>query len=105
MCGMKIGYVLLAVLVALVGGFAIGALTSDGDKSDEDSALTTSTTSGEESRDNAQAPSDEEGSAGETETDQGRERAPESAGDERPPAPDDVIGDRPGAGGNQDEGQ
>lgn len=110
---MRTGYVLLAVAVALVIGFAVGALASgDGDSDDPTATRSDSvaggtsdqTTNGSDTTDDAGQPPGSETDP-DTGGDQGTERAPDSANDPRPPAPDDVIGERPGAGGDEDDGQ
>ena len=80
----------LAVLSLVAAG--CGGDNSDNDAPGSEPAVTTTGASGASG---VTSPAD--GEAGEG-------RAPESADDEREPAPDDVIGERPGAGGDEDPG-
>lgn len=109
---MKPVYALIAIVLALVVGFGVGALTSGGDDSDP---ANTGATTGETgpaatgTEEDTTAGGVEPGDGGGDETGEtsgdGTERAPESANDPRPAAPDDVIGDRPGGGGDEDPGE
>lgn len=104
---MRIGYILVAVAVAFVVGFAIASLTSGDGESDQAAVTRSEGATGETgpSGDDRSARSSDEGADSGSGDDQGSERAPESANDPRPEAPDDVIGDRPGGGGNEDDGE
>lgn len=100
---MRAIYVVIAV-VALLVGFVVGALAFSGDDGDENQRAATTrseTTSAGDATSTAQNDSTGKSSG---EDGDGTELAPESANDPRPEAPDDVIGDRPGAGGDEDPG-
>ena len=103
---MRSVYVLVAIVAALVIGLAVGAFTGGDDESNggNDSAVTrsgdpagTTGTEGSTGQQGTPSESQEDSDTG----GEGTERAPESADDPRPEAPDDVIGDRPGGGGDR----
>lgn len=101
MSWMRPVYVVIAV-VALALGFAVGGLACGDDENGSGGSGTAtvsesaSTTETEAQQGDVTAPEDG--------ADEGTELAPESADDPRPEAPDDVIGERPGAGGDEDSG-
>ena len=107
---MKALYVAIAVVAVLLAGLAVGALTGGDDEQTDSgkSAVTRAEDAGTGTAGDS-APRGETGDEGSAGDDgaagEGTERAPESADDPRPEAPDDVIGDRPGAGGDHDPGE
>lgn len=111
MKSMQNRFLSIAVALALVAGLAVGLTACGGDNEAGDSAAVTRSDEADETTDAEQRTvgdetgdeSDDAAATGEDGT--GTELAPESASDARPDAPDDVVGDRPGAGGEHDPGQ